>query len=175
MIIKKERENSYEKKICETIKGNRTWNQVCIDGNFYNLDVTWDGYIADDGIQYVVSDYFLIDSNRFNINHIANYERADLYCPSGYSIYVSETKNEGTYVGYLYNGLKSGQGTMYYTSGEKYEGEWVNDNLEGTYYWEDGDYYKGRWVNGKKDGSVTIYYKDGTIVSEIWKDGVKIQ
>ncbi len=64
---------------------------------------------------------------------------------------------------------------MYYTSGEKYEGEWVNDNLEGTYYWEDGDYYKGRWVNGKKDGSVTIYYKDGTIVSEIWKDGVKIQ
>ena len=33
----------------------------------------------------------------------------------------------------------------------------------------------GRWVNGKKDGSVTIYYKDGTTASKIWKDRVKIQ
>ena len=42
----------------------------------------------------------------------------------------------------------NGKGIYYYSNGNiKYEGDWVNDDLEGygKYICEDGEYYIGQW------------------------------
>ncbi len=41
--------------------------------------------------------------------------------------------------------IKEGHGTYYWNSGDKYEGNWVNDKQEGfgTYYYKSGDKYVG--------------------------------
>lgn len=46
----------------------------------------------------------------------------------------------------------AGFGTMTYASGEKYQGQWVEDRKEGTgtYAWRQGQYlYSGQWKNGQ--------------------------
>lgn len=41
-----------------------------------------------------------------------------------------------------------------YSNGDKYEGEWLNDdkNGQGVYYYANGDVYEGEWMNGKLNG-----------------------
>lgn len=46
-----------------------SWNQVLVDGEWYNIDVTWD----DAGIQHA---NFLCDDTSFNINHFADENEA---------------------------------------------------------------------------------------------------
>lgn len=53
----------------KTNKGeNHAWNQVEIDGNWYNLDVTWDDMDTSDGARKV---YFLCNDKDFEKTHIA--------------------------------------------------------------------------------------------------------
>lgn len=40
------------------------WNLVKIDGKWYHLDVTWDDPVASDGNQYLLHNFFLIDTNK---------------------------------------------------------------------------------------------------------------
>ena len=41
---------------------------------------------------------------------------------------------------------------MYWENGDRYEGEWKNDEREGKgiYYLNNGDRYEGEWKNGNK-------------------------
>jgi hypothetical protein len=45
-----------------------------------------------------------------------------------------------------------GFGTMTYSSGEKYQGQWADDHKEGTgtFTWRQGQYlYSGQWKNNQ--------------------------
>ena len=42
---------------------NHVWNLVKIDGKWYHLDLTWDDPIASDGKQYLLHNFFLIETN----------------------------------------------------------------------------------------------------------------
>ncbi|MDE6834118.1 MAG: hypothetical protein K2J39_07770 [Ruminococcus sp.] len=54
----------------QTDKGeNHAWNQIMIDGDWYNIDVTWDDMDSVDGIRRV---YFLCSDETFNCTHIAD-------------------------------------------------------------------------------------------------------
>ena len=71
---------------------------------------------------------------------------------------------EERYEGDLINGMRNGQGKLYYKNGNiKYEGEFANDKFEGTgkFYYTDGNYYIGQFKNGLKHGKGIEYYKNG--------------
>ncbi|PTB95926.1 hypothetical protein C9994_09620 [Marivirga lumbricoides] len=54
-----------------------------------------------------------------------------------------------------------------------YEGEYVNDKRsgEGTYYWSKGEKYKGNWENDKRNGFGILYDKDNNIkLQGEWKN-----
>lgn len=72
---------------CETItgvasdKGNtesHAWNQVLLDGKWYNIDVTWDDPVTSDGKDVLKYTYFLADDAEFDRTHISEcgYEHA---------------------------------------------------------------------------------------------------
>ena len=42
---------------------NHVWNLVNLDGKWYHLDMTWDDPVASDGNQYLLHNFFLIDTN----------------------------------------------------------------------------------------------------------------
>ena len=79
-------------------------------------------------------------------------------------------------------------GTYVDPSGDKYVGEFMNDNYngQGTYYSANGDRYVGSFRDGAYEGKGTLYYADGDIYSGglsnnlyhgwgvyIWADGDK--
>lgn len=45
------------------------WNMVKLEGNWYNVDVTWDDPVTNTGEDVLQYDYFLIGSS-FNLNHV---------------------------------------------------------------------------------------------------------
>ncbi len=59
------------------------WNKVMLDGNWYNVDVTWDDPISDLGDDYVRYDYFCVSDKDMAADHIPgenrfmNYPTAD--------------------------------------------------------------------------------------------------
>lgn len=42
---------------------NHIWNLIYLDGNWLHLDMTWDDPVASDGNQYLLHNFFLIDTN----------------------------------------------------------------------------------------------------------------
>tara|TARA_B110000902_G_C13763391_1_gene381454 strand:- start:81 stop:476 length:396 start_codon:yes stop_codon:yes gene_type:complete len=55
---------------------------------------------------------------------------------------------------------ENGQGTMIFSSGNKYVGEYKDGyyNGQGTLTWADGDKYVGEWKDGKRNGIGTNYW-----------------
>lgn len=67
---------------------------------------------------------------------------------------------------------------MVYTSGESYEGNWVNAKKHGfgKYTWKNGKVYTGNWDNGKMEGTgkmiinnkrYHVICKKGQVIEEI--------
>ena len=83
--------------------------------------------------------------------------------------------SNGYYEGEVKNGQANGNGTFYYTSGDRYEGEWTNDkrNGKGTFHWANGNHYEGEWKNGKRNGKGTYYWADGERYEGEWVDGAR--
>ena len=54
------------------------------------------------------------------------------------------------------NSKRHGHGVMTYADGDKYDGEWEDDNQhgDGVYTWEDGAIFDGEFENGKRHGRV---------------------
>ncbi len=91
--------------------------------------------------------------------------------PHGYgtAIFSSGKRYEGNWI----NGMKFGEGTYYYKNNERYEGTFVNNVREGDgiYYFSNGDRYIGEWKGDKRDGQGYILKKNGSITKKgIWKD-----
>lgn len=59
--------------------------------------------------------------------------------------------DNGFYCGRFFNGLRHGFGTFYFLNGDRFEGQWNNDNRDGPgkYIWDDGTECQGVWKNGE--------------------------
>ncbi len=67
-----------------------------------------------------------------------------------------------------------------YASGEKYEGEWLNDNYNGlgkyTYARDDidgRDYYIGEFQDGEKNGNGKQIWRNGTTYDGEWQNDLR--
>ena len=75
--------------------------------------------------------------------------------PSKYQKIVTEEDEKGVFEGQKLFGKRHGKGVFTFTSGYRFEGNWVNDNIEGqgSLFYPDGSLaYEGQWANGKLDG-----------------------
>ena len=75
------------------------------------------------------------------------------------------------------DGSKSG-GTIYWTNGRKYEGDWrlAEDRPEvpdgtGVMTWPDGRTYTGQFLNGEMDGRGKMTWPDGKVQDGSWQHG----
>ena len=77
------------------------------------------------------------------------------------------------YVGKWNRGRKHGDGTYFFSNGDKYVGEWRRGEKhgDGIYFFSDGDKYEGEWRNGKKHGQGTYTFSDGDKFIGEWKEG----
>lgn len=78
------------------------------------------------------------------------------------------------YVGYINRaGKKDGKGTYTWTSGDRYEGDWKNDQAtgSGTYYSREGWKYVGQFVNLKFHGQGEYYFANGKKRKGTWING----
>ncbi|NMC27767.1 MAG: hypothetical protein GYA42_06420 [Syntrophomonadaceae bacterium] len=69
----------------------------------------------------------------------------------------------GLYEGEIKDGLRDGQGTQKWITGDEYAGGWKQDlmNGEGTGTWANGGKYVGTWVNGNRSGKGVMTYGNG--------------
>lgn len=114
-----------------------------------------------------------------------------IYVMSGGAAYI------GTWTETWFSWNRTGQGTMYYSDGSVYAGEWKNDmrNGQGTLTWADGNQYEGdfveneitgygvytqsngnrfegEWVNGTINGSGVYTWESGARFEGEWVDGL---
>jgi hypothetical protein len=66
-----------------------------------------------------------------------------------------------TFDGTFLNGVKSGQGTLFFDDGRKYIGQFNEDlmNGTGTILWPDGDSYTGNFINDQQTGQGILISK----------------
>lgn len=103
---------------------------------------------------------------------------------SGLQIIQTKFLADGSfYRGYLENGIRKGQGTLYNPLGKEiYRGEWESDYYhgQGLLYFRDEatnngwSSYEGGFNNGKYDGTGKITLKNGEAFVKTFKDGEEI-
>jgi C-terminal processing protease CtpA/Prc len=84
-----------------------------------------------------------------------------------------EYSNGDYYVGEFNDkGQRHGQGTYYWASGAKYEGQWENGSRtgQGKMTYDGGQIYEGTWKDDKRNGSGKYTFKDGSTFTCEWKD-----
>ncbi|PWV17281.1 putative protein kinase [Trypanosoma cruzi] len=109
-----------------------------------------------------------------------NLEREDLsYCEhQGVPLQSEPTRidfDEGYYVGTVdEEGHMAGYGKAFWTSGDTYVGEWLDDTMNGrgVYTWADGDCYEGEYKNGLQDGFGVLKDATGVYTGE-WVDDMR--
>ena len=78
---------------------------------------------------------------------------------------INDEDNEEIYIGETDSGIKNGFGKCFDNdSGDKYEGEWQDDERcgYGICYYSDGNKYIGDWESDQKEGIGIIFNPDGT-------------
>jgi hypothetical protein len=91
------------------------------------------------------------------------------------SNYVLAMFGDGKYLGSVRDGVPHGHGTMFWNSGDIFEGFWY-DNVPhgyGLYIWADGTYFIGTYNMGNRHG-VGSYYEDGEVYSMKYENGVLV-
>ena len=93
-------------------------------------------------------------------------------CVNGKGTMVYSTGHK--YVGEFRNGLRDGQGFMSMPLGRTLEGQWVrNDATEGTYTYPDGKIYRGQWQFRERNGHGILKYPDGRVYEGEFKSGLR--
>ena len=88
---------------------------------------------------------------------------------------IIDKDNNKLYYGGFNNGLREGQGELYYPEKEKYIGTFKSNKKEGIgiYYYSNGSSWKGKFKNDMKDGVGLFTKKDGgKLYIEFEKDHV---
>ena len=59
---------------------------------------------------------------------------------------------------------------MFYSNGDKYDGEWMNDlkQGDGKYVWKNGSRYEGEWLDDLMDGLGTYFDETGNKITALW-------
>ena len=67
-------------------------------------------------------------------------------------------------------GKREGYGTYMFPDGEKYEGQWFQDQQHGRgiYYFMNNNRYDGMWFQDYQHGKGTMYYYNGDIYEGDW-------
>ena len=78
-----------------------------------------------------------------------------------------------SYAGAYKNGIRHGQGSYYWPSGERYEGQFVEGRIEGqgARTWPNGEKYVGEFKDGRIDGRGTRTWANGEKYVGPFKDG----
>lgn len=78
-----------------------------------------------------------------------------------------------TYVGEWRKNVREGAGTMSYAGGEVYEGEWRDNQREGqgTHWYADGSSYAGEWSDDKRDGQGLYSFTNGAVYEGEYRKG----
>jgi hypothetical protein len=68
---------------------------------------------------------------------------------------------------------KDGFGVYYFSNGDVYRGNWVNDQRTGygEYFWTNGNLYKGNFLNGLWHGEGTTIFSNGDVEVAIFENG----
>lgn len=144
--------------------------------------VTYKNKLESDGDR-VWGEYSNTDMNGIGMT---TYTNGDIYIgnrkdglKSDYGLYLSKDDASdfiSVSFGKWAEGKQTGKGSVYWSTGSKWEGdkyigEFKNSNLhgEGAYYWSSGDKYEGEWANNNRNGYGT-YYSDGRIFQGLWKN-----
>ncbi len=89
--------------------------------------------------------------------------------------YVTQRFNNGNqYAGYVdASGKKQGKGTYTWANGDKYVGDFVNDQGtgQGVYYSHEGWRYEGAFKDLKFHGKGTYYFPNGKKKDGVWENG----
>ena len=72
----------------------------------------------------------------------------------GYGIYMFPDGEK--YEGQWFQDQQHGKGIYYFMNNNRYDGMWYQDyqHGEGTMYYHNGDLYVGHWVNDKREAKV---------------------
>jgi hypothetical protein len=83
--------------------------------------------------------------------------------------------NGDRYEGSMVAGKKQGKGVFSWRDGQRYDGEWANDmiNGRGILHYTNGDRYEGDFVNGEPHGTGTYTLKNGDVYTGAWAHGNK--
>ena len=86
-----------------------------------------------------------------------------------------DIKLHAIYEGDWKRGEIHGQGTYYFSGGDKYVGEWKDGKKhgQGAYFFSEGDRFEGNWEYDEVHGKGTYVYPGGERFSGEWKDGNK--
>jgi hypothetical protein len=110
-------------------------------------------------------------SNTYNKNKKPLSPNADLNTDT--SSLRDDLKNE--YIGERdEDGKKHGIGTMYYSNGSSFEGQWERGKIgkHGSYrYATTGSVYEGEFLDGKQNGKGKITFENGDIYEGDWVNG----
>jgi hypothetical protein len=80
-----------------------------------------------------------------------------------------------TYIDGVYKGQINGTGTMTYTNGDVYNGNWKDHKKHGTgiMNYNNYDVYDGNWKHDTKDGTGIMNYANGDVYNGKWKRDIK--
>lgn len=83
--------------------------------------------------------------------------------------------NGDRYEGAMVSGKKQGKGVFTWRDGQRYDGEWANDmiNGRGILHYTNGDRYEGDFVNGEPHGTGTYTLQNGDVYTGAWAHGNK--
>lgn len=80
--------------------------------------------------------------------------------------------NKDTYIGQFVNNTKQGQGVMLYANGDKFQGDWYQDQRhEGKITFASGAKYEGRFVNDNEHGQGTYMFPNGDLYVGLFNNG----
>ena len=67
--------------------------------------------------------------------------------------------------GFLEKGIINGYGTMWWTGGSKFTGQWINNTKSGwgTMFYANGDIFSGSWTDEKKDEGKYMFATGGDV------------